>query len=59
VFTPTPQALAQAQAILDAFAANPDAGVVGIGGVMFDRPHLARSKRLLQRATTKIKPAAS
>ena len=59
VFTPTPQALAHAQAIIDAFAANPEAGVVGIGGVMFDRPHLARAKRLLDRATTKTKPAAS
>ena len=53
VFTPTPQALEHAQAIIDAFAANPEAGVVGIGGVMFDRPHLARAKRLLARATTK------
>ncbi|MGB7097198.1 MAG: CoA ester lyase [Xanthobacteraceae bacterium] len=53
VFTPTPQALEQAKAIIDAFAANPNAGVVGIGGVMFDRPHLARAKRLLARATTK------
>jgi citrate lyase subunit beta / citryl-CoA lyase len=52
VFTPTLEALAQAQAIVDAFAANPDAGVVGIGGVMFDRPHLARAKRLLTRAAT-------
>ncbi len=50
VFTPTPQAIAHAQAIVDAFAANPAAGVVGIGGVMFDRPHLARAKRLLERA---------
>jgi len=40
----------QAQAIVDAFAANPDAGVVGVGGVMVDRPHLARAKRLLARA---------
>jgi len=53
VFTPTPQAVAHAQAIVDAFAANPDAGVVGIGGVMFDRPHLARAKRLLARAAPK------
>ncbi len=50
LFTPTPEALAQAQAIVDAFAANPDAGVVGIGGVMVDRPHLARAQRLLARA---------
>ena len=48
VFTPTPEALARAQAIVDAFAANPGAGVVGIGGVMVDRPHLARAKRLLR-----------
>jgi citrate lyase subunit beta / citryl-CoA lyase len=54
VFTPTPQALAQAQAIIEAFAANPSAGVVGVGGVMYDRPHLARAKRVLARA----KPAS-
>ena len=50
VFTPTPEVMAQAQAIVDAFAANPDAGVARLGGVMFDRPHLARAKRLLGRA---------
>ncbi len=55
VFTPTPEALAHAQAIVDAFAASPDAGVVGIGGVMFDRPHLERAKRLLARAKPKTK----
>jgi citrate lyase subunit beta / citryl-CoA lyase len=47
VFTPSPNALAQAQAIVDAFAKNPGAGVVGIGGVMYDRPHLARAERLV------------
>jgi citrate lyase subunit beta/citryl-CoA lyase len=50
VFTPSPDALARAQAIVDAFAANPGAGVVGISGVMYDRPHLARAERLLARA---------
>ncbi|HUD86360.1 MAG TPA: CoA ester lyase [Xanthobacteraceae bacterium] len=50
VFTPSPDALARAQAIVDAFAADPGAGVVGIGGVMYDRPHLARAERLLARA---------
>lgn len=49
VFTPTAEALARAQAIIDAFAKNPSAGVVGIGGVMYDRPHLARAERLLGR----------
>jgi len=55
VFTPSPAALSQAQAIVDAFAANPGAGVVGIGGVMYDRPHLARAQRLLaQSAPSKL-----
>jgi citrate lyase subunit beta / citryl-CoA lyase len=50
VFTPSAEALARAQAIVDAFAKNPGAGVVGIGGVMYDRPHLARAERLVARA---------
>jgi citrate lyase subunit beta/citryl-CoA lyase len=50
LFTPTPEAIAKAQAIVDAFAANPGAGTVGIGGVMVDQPHLVRAKRLLLRA---------
>lgn len=50
VFTPSPEILAHARAIVDAFAANSNAGVVGIGGVMYDRPHLARAKRLLEQA---------
>jgi citrate lyase subunit beta/citryl-CoA lyase len=49
VFTPSAQAIAQAHAIIDAFAAMPGAGVVGIGGVMYDRPHLSRAKQLLTR----------
>jgi citrate lyase subunit beta/citryl-CoA lyase len=50
VFTPSPEQTAKAQAIVDAFAAAPGAGVVGIGGVMYDRPHLARAEKLLARA---------
>ena len=49
VFTPTPDMIATAQAIVAAFAADPSAGVVGIGGVMYDRPHLTRAERLLAR----------
>jgi citrate lyase subunit beta/citryl-CoA lyase len=56
LFSPTPQALAQAQEIVDAFAANPRAGVVGLRGVMVDRPHLARAQRLLARAAGMKKP---
>jgi citrate lyase subunit beta/citryl-CoA lyase len=51
-FTPTREALAKAQAIVDAFGANPDAGVAVVGGSMVDRPHLARARRLLARAET-------
>jgi citrate lyase subunit beta/citryl-CoA lyase len=50
VFTPSPDAVAKAQAIITAFAAAPGAGVVGIDGVMFDRPHLTKAERLLERA---------
>ncbi len=58
IFTPTPEALRHAQAVVDAFAASPDTGVVGIDGLMFDRPHLTRAKRLLARATPRRKPTA-
>jgi citrate lyase subunit beta / citryl-CoA lyase len=50
VFTPAPLAITRAQAIIAAFAASPDAGVIGIDGVMYDRPHLAKAERLLARA---------
>jgi citrate lyase subunit beta/citryl-CoA lyase len=50
VFTPSPAAIAQARSVVAAFAAAPGAGVVGIGGVMYDRPHLVRAKQLLARA---------
>ena len=50
VFTPGPAAITRAQAIIAAFAAAPGAGVIGIDGVMYDRPHLAKAERLLGRA---------
>ena len=53
VFTPTSEAIQTAQAVVAAFAADPSAGVVAIGGVMYDRPHLTRAQRLLAR----VKPA--
>jgi citrate lyase subunit beta / citryl-CoA lyase len=49
VFTPAPEEIAKAQAVVAAFAENPSAGVVAIGGVMYDRPHLTRAQRLLAR----------
>jgi citrate lyase subunit beta / citryl-CoA lyase len=49
-FTPSREAVTRAKAVVDAFAANPDAGVVAISGVMVDKPHLARARRILDRA---------
>jgi citrate lyase subunit beta/citryl-CoA lyase len=49
VFTPSAGAIEHARAVVDAFAKNPGAGVVGIGGVMYDRPHLTRAEQLLAR----------
>jgi citrate lyase subunit beta/citryl-CoA lyase len=49
VFTPSAEALERARAIVAAFAANPDLGVIGIDGEMIDLPHLKRAERLLRR----------
>jgi citrate lyase subunit beta / citryl-CoA lyase len=56
VFTPSSDAIAHAQAVIAAFAAAPGAGVVGIGGVMYDRPHLVRAKQLLARVGSPTLP---
>jgi citrate lyase subunit beta / citryl-CoA lyase len=50
VFTPAPEAVSRARAVVAAFAANPGKGTVGIDGVMYDRPHLERARQLLARA---------
>jgi citrate lyase subunit beta/citryl-CoA lyase len=50
IFTPTAESLAQAQSVVDAFAAAGNPGVVAIGGKMYDRPHLRLAERLLARA---------
>jgi citrate lyase subunit beta/citryl-CoA lyase len=50
VFTPSPAAIAKAETIVAAFAAQPGLGTLAIEGVMFDRPHLERARRLLARA---------
>ncbi|MEZ2332922.1 CoA ester lyase [Mesorhizobium sp. RCC_202] len=49
-FTPSAEAVARSQAVVDAFAAAGNPGVVGIDGKMYDRPHLRLAERLLARA---------
>lgn len=49
-FSPSAEDLAEAQAIVDLFAANPGVGAIGYKGGMVDRPHLARAKLLLEQA---------
>jgi citrate lyase subunit beta/citryl-CoA lyase len=48
-FTPTPAQIAHAQSIVDAFAANPGAGVLQIDGKMIDAPHLKAALSILKR----------
>jgi citrate lyase subunit beta/citryl-CoA lyase len=49
-FTPSPDSVAHARAVVEAFQAAGNPGVVGIDGQMYDRPHLRRAERLLERA---------
>jgi citrate lyase subunit beta/citryl-CoA lyase len=50
VFTPSPEVIAKARAVLAAFAAAPGAGVVSLDGEMLDLPHLTRARKALERA---------
>jgi citrate lyase subunit beta / citryl-CoA lyase len=49
-FTPSTEAVKHSLAIVQAFEAAGNPGVVGIGGKMYDRPHLKLAERLLARA---------
>jgi citrate lyase subunit beta/citryl-CoA lyase len=49
-FTPTEAEVAEAQEIVDLFAANPGVGAIGWKGGMLDRPYLARAQTLLRLA---------
>ncbi len=49
-FTPSAEAVQRSQAIVAAFEAAGNPGVVGIDGKMYDRPHLKLAERLLARA---------
>ena len=49
-FSPSRDEIAHAKAIVAAFDAEPDAGVLSVGGRMVDRPHLIQAQRILDRA---------
>ena len=49
-FTPSGEDIRNAEEIVAAFEAHPDAGVLSVGGKMVDRPHLVQAKRILNRA---------
>ena len=49
-FTPSAEEIAHAAAIVEAFAAEPDAGVLSVAGKMVDRPHLIQARRVLARS---------
>jgi citrate lyase subunit beta/citryl-CoA lyase len=52
-FTPSKEELAHAKAVVAAFEAEPDAGVLSVGGRMVDRPHLLQARRVMERAQRK------
>src|SRR4029453_201093 len=49
-FTPSDAEVKHAEAIVAAFEAQPDAGVLSVDGRMVDRPHLVQAQRVLKRA---------
>ena len=49
-FTPSAADLAHATEIVAAFAAEPAAGVLSVGGRMVDRPHLLQARRVIARS---------
>jgi citrate lyase subunit beta/citryl-CoA lyase len=46
-FTPSERELEHARRVVAAFAAKPDAGTVGIDGLMYDIPHLKQARQTL------------
>ena len=49
-FSPSPEDVEHARAVVAAFEARPDAGVLTVEGKMVDRPHLLQARRVLERS---------
>ncbi|MCC6297451.1 MAG: CoA ester lyase [Pseudomonadales bacterium] len=50
VFSVSEKELDWARRVVEAFESNPDTGVVGLDGIMLDKPHYTQAKRLIARA---------
>ena len=50
-FSPSDAEVSHAEAIVAAFEAQPDAGVLSVQGKMVDRPHLTQAQKILERST--------
>jgi citrate lyase subunit beta/citryl-CoA lyase len=55
-FTPSEADLTHARRVVAAFAAQPDAGTLGIDGKMYDMPHLIAAKRALASVGEEVTP---
>ncbi len=53
-YTPSQEAIDHARKIVEAFAAEPSAGVLSIDGQMIDAPHLKQAQRTLARAGIEV-----
>jgi citrate lyase subunit beta/citryl-CoA lyase len=51
-FSPSDEEVAHARRVVEAFAAQPDAGTIGINGKMYDIPHLKAARRILAQETS-------
>jgi citrate lyase subunit beta/citryl-CoA lyase len=49
IYTPSAEAIANAERLIEAFKAAGNAGVISLDGQMYDQPHLKRAQRLLAR----------
>lgn len=49
-FTPSPEEVEHARAVVKLFADNPDAGTLSLDGKMLDKPHLTQAERVVATA---------
>lgn len=58
-FAPSDDAVDHARRVVEAFAASPDAGTIGLDGRMLDIPHLHQAERVLARHAAVTRRGAS